>query len=85
MEIKERVHQTLDGDTVSCVCASLDTCPFPCHSNCLLYQDVLSNYREAACSNGVLPQPIIWRDSPCQGVIVQGMELSYAVKRDLSQ
>lgn len=92
VEINSRIRslgvcesQDGEGDTIKCVYASLDTHPFPCHSNCLLYQEVLGNYREAACSNGVLPQPIIWRDSSCQGTIEQGMELSYDVEKDLPQ
>lgn len=71
------------GYTIKCV--SLETRPFPCHLNCLLHQEVLRNYRDAACSNGVPTQPIIWRDSPCQGVIVEGMELSFDVKKGATQ
>lgn len=49
------------------------------------YQEGFSNYRDAAHSNGVPAQPIIWRDSPCQGVIAEEMELSYDVKKGSSQ
>lgn len=56
-----------------CLCTPpLETRPFPCHPNRLLRQEALGNYRDAACSNGVPPQPIIWRDSPCQGATMEG-------------
>lgn len=44
-------------------------------------QEVLSNYRDAARSDGVPTQPIIWRILPCQGVILEEMELSYVVRK----
>lgn len=56
-----------------CLCTPpLETRPFPCHPNRLLQQEALGNYRDAACSNGVPPQPIIGRDSPCQGATLGG-------------
>lgn len=69
--------------TMSCVClqrlSHSHVIPTACN------QEVCSNYRDAACSEGLPTQPIIWRDCSCQGAVLEEMELSYAVKKSPSQ